>query len=120
MPPGDAGAMPIARTGLNVMGNSDSNERGHDPTPCSSSVCVGRHGSFAEATMPGFAWHILTRCPDGMREDSNGDHRHSMGKRRILAVRACPRAAPSETDWCDFGKAARPANHSGATAFTLA
>jgi hypothetical protein len=55
-----------------------------------------------------------------MREDSNGWHRQNMDRRRILAARAPSRAEQHETDWCNFGKAARPANHFGAGLPTLA
>jgi hypothetical protein len=103
------------------MRYSDNDERGHDPTPCSSSVCNwGKHDPFFGTAMPGFAWHLSAQYPVGMREDSNGYHRHNMGRRRILAVCGTPRSALRETDWCNSGKAEWSTNLIGTATFTLA
>ncbi|CAM2183943.1 hypothetical protein BO443_50273 [Burkholderia orbicola] len=58
---------------MSVMRYSDNDERGHDPTPCSSSVCNGGGTTRRSgAAMPGFAWRIPAQRPDDMREDSYG------------------------------------------------
>ena len=78
--------MAVERTALNVIVYSDSNERGHDPTPCSSSVNVlGVARPFPES---GHARLRATRGRDPGRLE--WQRRHNMDRRRILAARAPP------------------------------
>jgi hypothetical protein len=64
MPPGTAGGTSIVRTGLNVMGYYDSDERGHDPTPCSSSVCMRGGTARPESGHARLRAAALTRNPE--------------------------------------------------------
>lgn len=95
--------MAVDRTGSNVIGYFDSNERGHDPTPCSSSVNVlGVARPFPEsgqARLRVAPLRAMRGRDTGRRE---WPHRHNTDRRRILAARAPPRSDTARNGLVQF------------------